>query len=83
MLNYWNDDTDHLTDNTEFNDTLENCIDRLPPKWKLLVKLYYLQEKKAIEICQEIGLTTTNLWKVLQRSRLQLRECLERNWFEQ
>ncbi|AEW19856.1 RNA polymerase sigma factor, sigma-70 family [Tannerella forsythia KS16] len=83
VLNYWNDDTDHLTDNTEFNDTLENCIDRLPPKWKLLVKLYYLQEKKAIEICQEIGLTTTNLWKVLQRSRLQLRECLERNWFEQ
>lgn len=83
VLNSWDDETDNLINNEIFNNTLENCLDNLPPKWKLLVKLYYIQEKKAIEVCQEIGLTTTNLWKILQRSRLQLRECLEQNWFEQ
>lgn len=76
----WNDDT--LTREEEFKDIFDNCINQLPMKWKLLVKLYYLQEQKSSDICQEFGLTKTNLWKILQRSRLQLRECLETNWFE-
>ena len=56
---------------------LEDCLELLPDRWKILMKLYYLQEEKAANICQEIGITTTNLWKILQRSRLQMRECIE------
>ena len=56
---------------------LEDCLELLPDRWKILMKLYYLQEEKATNICQEIGITTTNLWKILQRSRLQIRECIE------
>jgi len=33
------------------------------------------------EICKELGLTTSNLWVVLYRARLRLRECLDLNWF--
>lgn len=81
LLGTWNQAK--LTgDYVEFDSLLENCIEKLPPKWKIPVKLYYLQEKKAPEVCQEIDITTTNLWKILQRSRLQLRECLETNEFE-
>lgn len=61
----------------KFDTALEKCIEHLPPKWKIPIKLYYLKEKKATEVCQEIGITTTNLWKILQRARLQIRECLE------
>lgn len=61
----------------EFEHLLENCIENLAPKWKIPIRLYYLQEKKTDEICQEIGISKTNLWKILQRGRLQLRECLE------
>lgn len=57
---------------------LHRCIEKLPERWKIPVKLYYLKEKKNEEVCQEMGITTTNLWKILQRSRLQLRECLEK-----
>lgn len=71
-----------LLDNQDFNNVLENCIENLPSRWKIPMKLYYLEEKKAQEISQELNISTTNLWKILQRTRMQLRECLEINWFE-
>ncbi|MBB4804970.1 RNA polymerase sigma-70 factor (ECF subfamily) [Chryseobacterium defluvii] len=70
-----------LLDNQDFNATLEDCMEDLPVKWKVPLKLYYLHEKKAPEISQELNISTTNLWKILQRSRMQLRECLDLNWF--
>lgn len=81
VLQDWDD---KVAEEKEFRDqALEECIEELPLKWKLPVKLYYLEEKKTTSVCQEIGITATNLWKILQRSRLQLRECLENNWFNQ
>lgn len=76
LLGAW--DEASVTGNySEFEHLLENCIENLSPKWKIPIKLYYLQEKKSAIICQEVGITTTNLWKILQRGRLQVRECLE------
>ncbi|MGH1516070.1 sigma-70 family RNA polymerase sigma factor [Chryseobacterium sp. JK1] len=83
VLKDWNASgaEDELLDNDEFNKTLEECIEELPSRWKILLKMYYIEEKKAPEVSQELELSTTNLWKILQRSRMQLRECLEFNWF--
>lgn len=67
----------------DFNKTLEDCLEELPVRWKFPMKMYYLEEKKASEVSQEFDISTTNLWKILQRSRMQLRECLEFNWFAQ
>ena len=81
ILQDWDDKDGNLLDNSDFNRVMNECMDKLPIKWLILVKLYYLEEKKADNVCQETGITTTNLWKILQRSRMQLRECLELNWF--
>lgn len=83
VLNSWNagNEETELLDNKEFNKTLEDCLEDLPSRWKIPVKLYYLEEKKAPEVSQELDISTTNLWKILQRGRMQLRECLELNWF--
>lgn len=81
VLQNWNNADDELLNDNEFRNRLNKCIDALPEKWMMLVTSYYLEEKKADEICQETGITTTNLWKILQRSRMQLRKCLEVNWF--
>lgn len=70
-----------LLDDQDFNKTLEDCIEELPSRWKIPLKMYYLQEKKAPDVSQELNISTTNLWKILQRSRMQLRECLDFNWF--
>jgi len=83
VLNDWdfsNKETE-LLDDQDFNKTLEDCIEDLPSRWKITMKMYYLEEKKAAEVSQELSISTTNLWKILQRSRMQLRECLEFNWF--
>ena len=71
-----------LLDDKEFKNVLEKCFEKLPEKWSILVKMGYLEEKKSNEICQEMQISNTNYWKILQRSRLQLRKCLELNWFD-
>ncbi|SHM20179.1 RNA polymerase sigma-70 factor, ECF subfamily [Chryseobacterium carnipullorum] len=83
VLNDWNvsDKESELLDNHDFNKTLEDCIQDLPSRWKIPLKMYYLEEKKAPEVSQELDISATNLWKILQRSRMQLRECLDVNWF--
>lgn len=83
VLNDWNvsDKESELLDNHDFNKTLEDCIEDLPSRWKIPLKMYYLEEKKAPEVSQELDISATNLWKILQRSRMQLRECLDVNWF--
>ncbi|MFK2298695.1 hypothetical protein ACIXMM_12595 [Bacteroides fragilis] len=47
-----------------------------------MVNKCYLQEQKAAEICRELNLSVTNYWKLLQRSRLQLRKCIDVHWFK-
>ena len=71
-----------LLDNNSFCDILNQCLGRLPQQWLLVVNKCYLQEQKAAEICRELNLTTANYWKLLQRSRLQLRKCIDVHWFK-
>jgi len=38
-------------------------------------------ELDSVEICKDLGITSTNLWVMLHRARLRLRECLQIKWF--
>jgi DNA-directed RNA polymerase specialized sigma24 family protein len=40
-----------------------------------------VMELTTEEICKELAITPTNLWVMLHRARLNLRECLEIKWF--
>lgn len=77
----WDDDDGHLLDNVDFNEVLKECINALPEKWSMSVKLKYLMSKNGEEICQELDITPTNFWQIMHRAKLQLRECIESNWF--
>ncbi|MBS0010247.1 MAG: sigma-70 family RNA polymerase sigma factor [Bacteroidales bacterium] len=76
----WEEDT-HLLDDKEFRAVLKKCLDALPDQWSTTVKLKYLMSKKGEEICQEMGISTTNYWQIVHRAKLQLRECIEQKWF--
>ena len=76
----WDDDP-HLLDDASFLAVLRDCLDRLPMEWNRCISLKYLKEKEAKEICQETGLSSTNYWQIVHRAKLQLRRCLDRNWF--
>ncbi len=82
VLNDWTQNFDEPGNQNALTETLERCIEYLPPQWLLTVKLYYIEEKKSNEVCGELEITSANLWKILQRSRMQLRKCIELNWFD-
>lgn len=77
----WQDDDDHLLDDDEFQSVLKRCLDSLPEKWNTCVKLKYLTEKSGDDICQELGITPSNFWQLIHRAKVQLRDCVEKNWF--
>ena len=78
----WNEDEGSLLDDENFHSVLNDCLGNLPEKWNTCVTSKYLMEKKAEEICQDLGITTTNYWQMMHRAKLQLRECIEKNWFQ-
>lgn len=77
----WYDNPDHLTNIPAFNRTLDDCIEHLPEIMNACIRLKFLDEKKGAVICQELGITATNYWQLIRRAKLQLRDCLENNWF--
>lgn len=75
-------DTDpHLLDDHEFLKTLRSCMDKLSPAWSSVMQLKYLEQKDGKEICQDLGITSSNFWQILCRAKLQVRACIEKNWF--
>lgn len=76
------DTSETLLDNSEFEDTLNNCMGKLPSPWLACLQLKYLSEKDSTDICQQLNITASNLWQILHRAKMHLRNCLERNWFK-
>ncbi|HEY9197930.1 MAG TPA: sigma-70 family RNA polymerase sigma factor [Gammaproteobacteria bacterium] len=64
----------------QFWAALQYCLDRLPKRLARLFVLREVMEEGTEEICQELTITPTNLWTMLYRARLGLRQCLDRNW---
>jgi RNA polymerase sigma-70 factor (ECF subfamily) len=66
--------------NSQFLAILQRCLDALPPRLARLFWLREVQEEDTENICKELAITPTNLWTMLHRGRLGLRQCLDRNW---
>ena len=65
----------------QFWKVFEICLEGLPGNQARVFMMKEFVELDAREICNTVGITTTNLNVMLHRSRLRLRECLENNWF--
>jgi RNA polymerase sigma-70 factor (ECF subfamily) len=64
----------------ETNVELADCLEKLPEKWKGVVASKYLEEKDSEEICKDFEITSSNLWVIIHRSKLVLRDCLQNKW---
>lgn len=78
----WTNEEGNLLDNTLFINVLKSCLGKLPSDNYSVIQLKYLEEMNGAKICEELNITSTNLWQILHRSRLQLRKCLELHWFK-
>ncbi len=72
---------DTTLEQKDFFRVLEVCLEKLPAKTARVFMMREWLELETEEICKELGLTTSNLWVLLYRARLRLRECLDLNWF--
>jgi len=66
---------------SDFFRVLEVCIEKLPEKTAQVFMMREWLELDSEEICKELELSSSNLWVLLYRARLRLRECLDLNWF--
>jgi len=66
----------------EFWAILNRCVDKLNARHKQVFVLRELQDHEAGDICKDLGISESNLWVMLHRARLQLKQCLETNWLD-
>ena len=77
----WGNDADKTIESEELKTTIDQCIDKLPEKYAMVFRMKTIQEFDTEEICKELNITASNLWVIIHRARTQLRECMEKNWF--
>lgn len=65
----------------QFFEVLEACMELLPGQIGRVFLMREWLELDTKAICQELRISPTNVWKMLSRGRLRLRECLQLNWF--
>ena len=75
-------DMDAAIENDELKSTLDHCIDGLPEKYRLVFILKTVKDYETEEICNELDITSSNLWVIIHRARVQLRACMEDSWFK-
>lgn len=68
---------------SQFIKVLDACVEKLPNQLGRVFLMREWLELETDEICKELAITPTNLWVMLHRARLRLRECLQLNWFGQ
>ena len=78
----WEFNPSSLIENKEFWGSFNDCLEKLPEKTAQAFSLREIDAMDSKEVCKVLGITSTNLWVILHRARLQLRQCLETNWFE-
>jgi RNA polymerase sigma-70 factor (ECF subfamily) len=77
----WKANPELLAQNEEFWKVLRDCLKELS---QVMAKAFVMRELECMsseEVCKHLEISETNLWVRLHRARLQLRRCLEINWF--
>jgi RNA polymerase sigma-70 factor (ECF subfamily) len=77
----WGNDPESQLSQQQFLDVMQLCLENLPPNTARVFIMREVMELEADEICRELKITSNNLWVILYRARMALRECLERRWF--
>jgi RNA polymerase sigma-70 factor (ECF subfamily) len=77
----WGVDYNTVIEQKEFYSILELCKSKLKAVQNAVFSMKYLDGIESEEICKELNITSSNYWVLIHRAKLQLRTCLEKNWF--
>jgi RNA polymerase sigma-70 factor (ECF subfamily) len=76
-------DPDASLSRAQFFEVLQACCDHLPPVQARVFMMREWLELDADEVCRELSISTSNLWVIMHRARLRLRDCLQARWFDE
>ncbi len=65
----------------QFLEVMDVCINEMPPTMGRVFLMREWMEFSTDEICKEMNVSSSNVWVLLHRARLRLRECLQIKWF--
>jgi RNA polymerase sigma-70 factor (ECF subfamily) len=77
----WGSHPEGLLNQQQFLAVLDACVEKLPSVQGRVFMMREWLELDSEEICKELAISPTNLWVLLHRARLRLRECLQLGWF--
>jgi RNA polymerase sigma-70 factor (TIGR02943 family) len=78
----WKPEADEVMHRDEFWKTMRDCLAKLPERVATVFMMREMDEIESKEICATLSISDSNLWVMLHRARMALRECLAMNWFE-
>ncbi len=78
----WRPAADEVMHRDEFWKTMRDCLAKLPERGATVFMMREMDEVESKEICATLSISESNLWVMLHRARMALRECLATNWFE-
>ena len=76
----WDISADKIFEREEFMQFLMLCLSLLPETWAKVFSMKNIDDFTTKEICKELDITSSNLWTIIHRAKLQLRGCLEKRW---
>ncbi|RIL09036.1 MAG: hypothetical protein DCC75_07475, partial [Proteobacteria bacterium] len=79
----WGAPAEEVLTQKQFLGKLDECLAKLPERFKSVFLLREIEEIDVEEICKTFEITATNLRVILHRARLLLRDCLHGNWLGQ
>lgn len=77
----WSEHPEASLRQQQFLIVLDACVEKLPASQGRVFMMREWLELDTDEICKELAISSTNLWVLLHRARLRLRDCLQLNWF--
>ena len=79
----WKKTFETSVDSDEFYSIYKQCMSKLPERWAAAFTMKNMDDMDTDEICKELGVTSSNYWVIMHRAKLQLRSCMQKNWFNQ
>ena len=77
----WKPEGEEAMRRAEFWQALQAALDRLPPRVAAVFTMREMDDVPGREICATLGISEANLWVMLHRARMALRQDLETNYF--
>ena len=70
-------------ESSEFFSVFQKCIEQMRGNAKAAFVLKYLDNEESEMICKSLDISPSNFWVIIHRAKLQLRGCLDKNWFNE